>query len=62
MSDSVSSPRSERFAAFAALFVLLGILTVLFSSCGGSDLVLGGTGLATATPVETGVPTETPTL
>lgn len=57
MSDSNLSPRSERFAASAASIGLLTILAVLFASCGGDDLQLGGSGIATATAVATETPT-----
>ncbi|MBI4515857.1 MAG: hypothetical protein HY699_08590 [Deltaproteobacteria bacterium] len=49
----------ERIAAGAAVLVLLSCLGVLFTSCGGDDLVLPGSGvvLPTATEAE---PTATP--
>jgi hypothetical protein len=57
MSDHRWSPRSESLIAGAALTLLLAVCSGLFSSCGGDDLIIGGTGVVTATPIDTVTPT-----
>lgn len=58
MTDPISSRRTESLTAVVALFLLLGLIAAL-ASCGNSDLVLGGSGVVTATDSPT--PTDMPT-
>lgn len=53
------SQRFERVAFVVALTLALGLCSVLVSSCGGQDLLLGGTRVQTAT-APTPVATTTP--
>ncbi|HVN86664.1 MAG TPA: hypothetical protein VMW17_17660 [Candidatus Binatia bacterium] len=59
MSPTKRSQRSERVAAAVALLFLSAVGAAAFSSCGGNDLVLGGSGIIQ--PTSTEIPTETPT-
>jgi hypothetical protein len=56
--ERTKATRSEAFAAVAALLVLVCTLVAMFASCGGNDLVLGGSGIVTPTSAATATATQ----
>ena len=52
---------SNRWSLLLASLSLAGAIAVCAHGCGGDDLHVGGMLLATATPIGTKTPVETPT-